>query len=111
MIRQASLAELTGVGRILLNGQVAADGVQYHVSLSRTMHAARGGEISGDGHIGGRLLSSFPMMLIGEDIELELQDGPPLGLSRSIEPRQPQERRRDFLLQQRFVWIAATVES
>ncbi len=75
MIRQASLAELTGVGRILLNGQVAADGVQYHVSLSRTMHAARGGEISGDGHIGGRLLSSFPMMLIGEDIELELQDG------------------------------------
>ena len=72
---QASVAGLGGIGRLLLNGQVAADGVQYHVSLSRTMHGAPGSDISGAGHIGGRLLSPFPAWLIGESIELEMQDG------------------------------------
>jgi hypothetical protein len=62
---------LTGVGRILLNGQVAGDGIQYHVAISRNAEPGGGGTR----HIGGRLLSRFPMMLIGEDIELELQDG------------------------------------
>jgi hypothetical protein len=62
---------LTGVGRILLNGQVAADGMQYHVAISRKAEPGDGGTH----HIGGRLLSRFPVMLIGEDVELELQDG------------------------------------
>ena len=71
----ATAAELTGIGRLLLNGQVVAERVQYHVSLSRTLHGAAEGDIAGAGHIGGRLLSSFRLWLIGESIELEMQDG------------------------------------
>ncbi len=67
--------ELTGIGRLLLNGQVAAERVQYHVTLSRTMHGAPPSGIAGAGHIGGRLLSPFPPAFIGESVELELQNG------------------------------------
>ena len=52
-----------------------AERVQYHVSLSGTVHGAAAGDIAGAGYIGGRLLSSFRLWLIGESIELELQDG------------------------------------
>ncbi len=67
-----TVAELTGIGRLVLNGQVAAERVQYHVSLSR---ATAGAPATDTGHVGGRLLSPFPMGLIGENIELELRDG------------------------------------
>ena len=77
---QEPVETLKGVGRIWHNGKVAAEQTRYRIDISRTIHVTRTLDATtqrtpGLGTIEGNLLSEVPWELIGESIELELQDG------------------------------------
>ncbi len=72
---------LTGIGRVWHNDKVALVSVGYRIELSQTVHVDQmmdgsTSRVGGIGHIEGMLLTTAtPYNLIGEPIELELEDG------------------------------------
>lgn len=69
----------SGVGRIWSKGEVVVEAVEYTISHSHTqLHYSTmtgAGSMRGTGAIDGQLHGRFSMKLIGEPVELELEDG------------------------------------
>lgn len=82
MGRYVTLERLSGIGQIWRNGEVVLDDVRYEITISQhmidTSSNAGSREVPGLKHIEGQLGSPVPFRLfrlIGEPIELELEDG------------------------------------
>jgi hypothetical protein len=79
MDRHVTLEEFSGRGKIWNGGVVALANVLYSIRVSQRMIEARtmGGssEIPGLKSIQGWIRGNVPFNLIGESIELELEDG------------------------------------
>ena len=79
MDRYVTLEEFSGKGRVWLGGEVVLTEVPYSIRITQRMIEARtmggGSEIPGLKSINGWIQNDVPFALIGEPIELELEDG------------------------------------
>jgi hypothetical protein len=79
MDRYVTLEEFSGTGTVWFGGKAVISEVRYAIRITQRMIEARtmGGtsEIPGLKSINGWIQNDIPFALIGEPIELELEDG------------------------------------
>jgi hypothetical protein len=79
MDRIVTLEDLSGVGHVHKGTEVVMSDVPYEITVSRRMIDAATmsgpGEVPGMKRIDGVLVAEIPSNLVGESIELELEDG------------------------------------
>jgi hypothetical protein len=79
MSQVVTIAHFSGTGRIFRNGELALHPVDYEITISQEMIRVRShqgdDQLPGLKRLEGTIYAPVPFSLVGEPIELELEDG------------------------------------